>query len=88
MIYLPGRSGLISTGRQFSQEWSQGDPGQGMVGLAPHSHSTAFFVPASLSTDRPSGVIFEPVLCQTEGLASIKLECVGCVELDVREAKP
>lgn len=66
----------------------RGDPGQGMVCLAPHSHSTASFVPASLSTDRSSGGFFEPVLCQMEGSASMKLECVGCVKLDVREAKP
>lgn len=65
-----------------------GDPGQGMACLATQSESTASFLSADLSTDRPSGVIFEPVLCKTEGLASIKLECVGCVELDVREAKP
>lgn len=48
-----------------------GDAGQGMVCLATHSESTAFFVSADFSTDRPSGVIFEPVLCEKEGLVSI-----------------
>lgn len=89
MSHLPRSSGLISTGRRFSQEWSPGGTlGRGWCAW-PRIHIVQLPLCQPLSAlTGPPGDFFEPVLCQMEGSASMKLECVGCVELDVREAKP